>query len=70
MIGLRVRGLDPATMTKLGLEVGDLVTAVNGIAVDSPQRASEILASVQNAASVRVTVQRNGQPVDVTVGKP
>ena len=70
LIGLRVRGLDPATMTKLGLEAGDLVTAVNGIAVDSPQRASEILASVQNAASVRVTVQRNGQPVDVTVGKP
>lgn len=70
LIGLRVRGLDPATMTKLGLEAGDLVTAVNGIAVDSPQRAAEILASVQNAASVRVTVQRNGQPVDVTVGKP
>ena len=70
LIGLRVRGLDPATMSKLGLEAGDLVTAVNGIAVDSPQRASEILASVQNAASVRVTVQRNGQPVDVTVGKP
>lgn len=70
LVGLRVRGLDPATMTKLGLEAGDLVTAVNGIAIDSPQRATEILASVQNAASVRVTVQRNGQPVDVTVGKP
>lgn len=70
LLGMRVRGLDPATMTKLGLEPGDLVTAVNGIAIDSPQRAAEILASVQNAASVRVTVQRNGQPVDVTVGKP
>ncbi len=70
LIGMRVRGLDPATMTKLGLEAGDLVTAVNGITIDSPQRAAEILASVQNAASVRVTVQRNGQPVDVTVTKP
>ncbi|MFZ2236324.1 MAG: type II secretion system protein N [Dokdonella sp.] len=70
LLGMRVRGLDPATMTKLGLEAGDLVTAVNGIAIDSPKRAAEILASVQNAASVRVTVQRNGQPVEVTVGKP
>lgn len=70
LLGMRVRGLDAATMTKLGLEAGDLVTAVNGITIDSPQRAAEILASVQNAASVRVTVQRNGQPVDVTVGKP
>ncbi|MEO7917113.1 MAG: type II secretion system protein GspC [Dokdonella sp.] len=69
LLGLRVRGLDPATMTKLGLEAGDLVTAVNGIAIDSPQRATEILSSVQNAASVRVTVQRNGQPVDLTIGK-
>ena len=70
LLGMRVRGLDAATMTKLGLEAGDLVTAVNGITIDSPQRAAEILASVQNATSVRVTVQRNGQPVDVTVGKP
>lgn len=69
LLGLRVRGLDPATMTRLGLEAGDMVTSVNGIAIDSPQRATEILSSVQNAASVRVTVLRNGQPVELTIGK-
>lgn len=70
LLGLRVRGLDPATMTQLGLEPSDLVTAVNGITIDSPARAAEILASVQNAASVKVTVMRNGQPVELTVAKP
>lgn len=70
LLGLRVRGLDDATMSQLGLQPSDLVTSVNGIAIDSPARAAEILASVQNAASVRVTVTRNGQPVELTIAKP
>lgn len=70
LLGLRVRGLDAATMSQLGLEPSDLVTSVNGIAIDSPARAAEILASVQNATSVKVTVMRNGQPVELTVAKP
>lgn len=70
LLGLRVRGLDAATMARIGLEASDLVTHVNGIAIDSPARAAEILGSVQNAQSAKVTVMRNGQPVELTVSKP
>jgi len=44
------------------------VTAVNGMAVDSVERGRQIMDSLGNANSVRVTVLRNGKPAEITVG--
>jgi general secretion pathway protein C len=67
-VGVRLAaGRDVPAIAKLGLEPDDIVTMVNGIALDSPARASEVAASLANASSVTVTVRRNGRTQNLSV---
>jgi general secretion pathway protein C len=69
LAGVRLSaGTDVALLEQVGLQQGDVVTAVNGMAVDSVERGRQIMDSLGNANSVRVTVLRNGKPTEVTVG--
>lgn len=52
---------------KLGLLPGDLVTAINGTPLDDPARGMEILQTMNSATSITVTVERNGEPVQVSI---
>jgi general secretion pathway protein C len=54
-------GRDRRQFTRLGLQPGDLVTSVNGTPLDDPSRGPEILNSLNSAAQVNVTIERNGQ---------
>jgi type II secretion system protein C len=66
--GVRVgTGTDAALMSAMGLRTGDVVTAVNGAPVDSLARGQQIIEGLRTAASARVTVLRDGKPVDVTI---
>lgn len=67
--GVRVSAAngDPALVARLGLRPSDIVTAVNGVPVNSVARGQQILESLRNANSVRVTVTRNGQPAEIVV---
>lgn len=67
--GVRVSAAngDSAMMARLGLRPSDIVTAVNGVPVDSVARGQQILESLQSANSVRVTVNRGGVPTEITV---
>jgi general secretion pathway protein C len=66
--GVRVgTGTDAALMNAMGLRTGDVVTAVNGAPVDSLARGQQIIEGLRTAASARVTVLRDGKPVDVTI---
>jgi general secretion pathway protein C len=56
-----------ATFTQLGLRPGDLVTAVNGTQLDDVNRGNEILQTLSSAASATLTVQRNGQSMDLNL---
>jgi general secretion pathway protein C len=56
-----------AAFTQLGLRPGDLVTAVNGTPLDDPNRANDILQTLSSMGSANVTVQRNGQPQDISL---
>ena len=75
MIGGKLSGfrIDPgmrasiASFTKLGLRPGELVTAVNGTPLDDINRGNEILQTLSSAASATLTVQRNGQPVELNL---
>ena len=53
--------------THLGLRPGDLITGVNGTALDDPNRANEILQTLSSSATATVTVMRNGQSQEVTL---
>ncbi|MEZ5461148.1 type II secretion system protein N [Dokdonella sp.] len=67
--GVRVSAAngDPGLVAKLGLRPSDIVTAVNGVPVDSVARGQQILESLRNASSVRVTVTRDGKPAEIMV---
>jgi general secretion pathway protein C len=69
LTGVRLSaGADAALISQIGLHAGDVITSVNGSPIDSFARGQEIMSTLGQASSVRVTVLRDGKPVDVTVG--
>jgi general secretion pathway protein C len=46
---------------QLGLRPGDLITQINGMALDDPARGMEIFRGLADSTSVTVTVDRNGE---------
>jgi general secretion pathway protein C len=60
-------GKNRAIFNKLGLKPGDLVTAINGQALDDPQRSQEVFNTIQTSDHVTVTLERGGQKQDVTL---
>jgi general secretion pathway protein C len=60
-------GRNRGRFAKLGLQPGDLVTAVNGAPLDDPNRALEALRGVGMGPAVTLTIDRNGQPQQLTV---
>jgi hypothetical protein len=60
-------GRNRAIFNKLGLKPGDLVTAINGQALDDPQRSQEVFNTIQTSDHVTVTLERGGQKQDLTL---
>jgi len=52
---------------QLGLRPGDLITQINGMALDDPARGMEIFRGLADATSVTVTVDRNGEIEMITL---
>ncbi|MBM2853074.1 MAG: ral secretion pathway protein [Steroidobacteraceae bacterium] len=60
-------GRNRGQFAKLGLQPGDLVTAVNGAPLDDPNRALETLRGVGMGPAVTLTIDRNGQQQQLAV---
>jgi general secretion pathway protein C len=60
-------GQNVKAFATLGLRNGDLVTAINGTALDDPARGNDIFSTLGNTDQARVTVMRNGQQQDITL---
>ena len=60
-------GRNRQQFAKLGLQPGDLVLAINGTALDDPQRGMEIFNTIGTSDNVQVTIERNGQSQDLTL---
>ncbi|MEO7774864.1 MAG: type II secretion system protein GspC [Steroidobacteraceae bacterium] len=60
-------GTNAQAFQKLGLRAGDLVTHINGTALDDPTRSSEILNTLSSASDARVTVMRSGRQQDLVL---
>ena len=52
---------------KLGLKPGDLVTAINGTALDDPQRSQDVFNTIQTSDHVTVTVERGGVKQEISL---
>lgn len=65
--GYRIRpGKDRQLLSKFGLRSGDVVKSVNGVPMDNPIKALEILRDLSSATSVTVDIERNGTPRSFT----
>jgi general secretion pathway protein C len=60
-------GPNAALFNQLGLRPTDIVTAVNGKALDGLGNAQQLVDSLKNSSRIQVTVQRDGKPATLTV---
>lgn len=67
-IGYKISpGRNADMFSSLGLQAGDIVTAVNGIPVDSPGKLMEIYKSMGNATSANLEIRRGGSTVNLDI---
>jgi len=65
MVGVRLNQVKPGSLyEKLGIESGDVITALNGIAIDSPQASSRLLSEFTQAEEFTIELQ-DGQVIEV-----
>jgi general secretion pathway protein C len=60
-------GRDSQLLERSGLRPTDVVTSVNGIPLDGPQRQAELLNSLKDARSLRLTIRRDGNEQQLSV---
>ena len=69
MAGVRLAaGRDSDILSRAGLLPTDIVTAVNGIPLDGPQRQAELIANLSKARNAQVTVRRDGKEIQLSIG--
>ena len=61
--GYRIRpGRDRQMLGRFGLRDGDVVTSINGVSLDNPLKALELMRDVSSMTQVNLDVERNGVP--------
>src|SRR5271154_6300363 len=60
-------GRNRQIFNKLGLKPGDLVTAINGTALDDAQHSQDVFNTIQTSDHVTVTIERGGQKQDINL---
>lgn len=64
LTGFRITRLNSSPFTaKLGFQVGDVITAVNGRRILDPRNIEDIFTAILSDPNVAVTLQRAGQPL-------
>lgn len=68
LVGYRISpGRDPAQFEKFGLKPGDIVTSVNDIALDDPQRAIELYNVIRTARDASISVRRGSDQMTMMI---
>jgi general secretion pathway protein C len=60
-------GRNRSQFNRLGLLPGDLLTAINGTPLDDASRGMDILQTMNTASAVTITIERNGESMQVNV---
>jgi len=67
-IGYRLEpGSNQALFNQSGLHPGDIATAINGTALDSPSTAAQALQSAASGSSVSLQITRSGQQLSLSI---
>lgn len=66
MVGIQISpGKDKRLFTQLGLRRKDVITSINGVSLDDPQSAFQLLGDIQNMQELSVEIQRNDKTVSL-----
>lgn len=60
-------GRNRTLFSEAGLRPGDLVTELNGVRMDNPSQALQMLGNLSTATTLNVTILRGGQPQQLSV---
>ena len=60
-------GRDRSAFSNAGLRPGDLVTSVNGVQLDDPAKALQLLGDLGSAGQVNLVVERGGQQQNISI---
>lgn len=70
-IGFRLQaGRQRGVLNELGLQPGDIVTGINGIAIDNPAKGMEAMRALGEGQNVNVTLLRGGEEVSMNFTLP
>jgi general secretion pathway protein C len=68
LLGYRIQpGKEPEQFEQLGFKPGDLVTSVNGIALDNPANTMRLYSAMRSAEEVVFELKREEQPLTISV---
>ncbi len=68
IVGYKIRpGRDRALFDSLGLQANDVVKAVNGVALSSPQKVMEIYREMGDASSASLQIERGGEELTIDI---
>lgn len=68
LLGVRIALPDPQPLRAFGLEPQDVITAVNGIPLDRPERQQALLASLGAGDRITLQVLRDGRERTISIG--
>jgi len=61
--GFKLVGVRPGSLYRsLGIRSGDIITSVNGTAIDNPGKALELFEQLKTSSNIAVDIERRGQP--------
>ncbi|MGI9320876.1 MAG: PDZ domain-containing protein, partial [Thiogranum sp.] len=70
-VGFKLQpGRQSDAFNQLGLQPGDVVTAINGVQIDSPSSGMKAMRSLSDGDSVDVTLLRGGQETSLSLSLP
>jgi general secretion pathway protein C len=70
-VGFKLQpGRQPDAFNQLGLQSGDIVTAINGVQIDSPSSGMKAMRALGEGDSVDVTLLRGGQETLLSLSLP
>jgi len=62
-VGFRVYAIKPGSLfSNIGLQNGDIVERINGMDINSPEKALEIYTKLREAKSISIDLKRRGRP--------
>ena len=65
-VGFRLYAIKPGSLfSKIGLKNGDILQRINGMDINSPEKALEIYTKLRDAKNISLDMQRRGKPLSV-----